>query len=192
MNYGYVYKTTNLLNGKVYVGQRKGEFDANYYGSGFILKQAIRKEGVNNFKIEVMGYNITKEQQNELERQFISECRKVLGRENVYNITDGGEGFVGKHTKETISKMKRHVKTQEHKNNIGKAHLGVSAGMRFYSTEERLKRSKKLLGVPKSEDAKRHMKEAQKKRRENETIEDTLRFSNTIKEWWKKKKEEKK
>ena len=35
--YGYIYKTTNLVNGKIYVGQHKGEFTEDYIGSGTSL-----------------------------------------------------------------------------------------------------------------------------------------------------------
>ena len=42
--YGYIYKTTNLVNGKIYIGQHKSNtFDTNYYGSGTILNKAIQK-----------------------------------------------------------------------------------------------------------------------------------------------------
>lgn len=33
----YVYMTTNLLNGKKYIGMHYGELDDNYLGSGFLL-----------------------------------------------------------------------------------------------------------------------------------------------------------
>ena len=45
--YGYVYKTTNLLTGKIYVGQHKSEkFDEKYFGSGKILKAEISQHGI--------------------------------------------------------------------------------------------------------------------------------------------------
>lgn len=50
--YGYVYKITNLINGKTYVGQRKIVRDKtweDYYGSGKLIKQAITKYGKENF-----------------------------------------------------------------------------------------------------------------------------------------------
>lgn len=36
--YGYIYKTTNLINQKYYIGQKKGLFDPNYFGSGKVLR----------------------------------------------------------------------------------------------------------------------------------------------------------
>lgn len=45
--YGYIYKTTNLLNGKIYVGQHKAEkFEPDkYLGSGTIFLEALQKYG---------------------------------------------------------------------------------------------------------------------------------------------------
>lgn len=44
--YGYIYETTNLINGKKYIGKRvKPKFDGNYKGSGKVLKHAIEKYG---------------------------------------------------------------------------------------------------------------------------------------------------
>ena len=54
--YGYVYKTTDLRNNKIYVGQHKSEtFDSNYYGSGVIIKPLVEKYGVNNFSCEILS-----------------------------------------------------------------------------------------------------------------------------------------
>ena len=51
----YIYKTTNLINGKYYVGFHKTSdpFD-NYLGSGVRLIDAIKKYGVENFKKEIL------------------------------------------------------------------------------------------------------------------------------------------
>lgn len=64
--FGYVYKTTNLINGKTYVGKhRRSYFDKKYYGSGKHLKSAIKKYGLENFKVEVLEWcNSNKELAN--------------------------------------------------------------------------------------------------------------------------------
>ena len=42
--YGYVYKTTDLRNGEIYVGRHKSdEFDSSYFGSGNIIKRINKK-----------------------------------------------------------------------------------------------------------------------------------------------------
>jgi hypothetical protein len=48
----YIYKTTNLINGKIYIGKRSHENPEKdrYLGSGRVLIQAIKKYGRENFK----------------------------------------------------------------------------------------------------------------------------------------------
>lgn len=48
MSYGYIYKITNLINGKIYVGKHKYPFnkmDNSYWGSGLHLKRALDTYG---------------------------------------------------------------------------------------------------------------------------------------------------
>lgn len=53
-----IYKVTNLLNNKTYIGQHKYEDENNpmgyYKGSGKLLHLAYNKYGFENFKIEVL------------------------------------------------------------------------------------------------------------------------------------------
>lgn len=44
-----IYKTTNLINGKIYIGQDSKD-RPNYYGSGKLIHRAIKKYGKENFK----------------------------------------------------------------------------------------------------------------------------------------------
>ena len=48
-----IYQTTNLLNGKIYVGQDAKD-NPNYYGSGIILERSIKKYGISNFKKDII------------------------------------------------------------------------------------------------------------------------------------------
>ena len=52
--YGYVYKTTDLLKNKIYIGQHKGHiFDNTYYGSGSWFRAVLQKYGKDNFNSEI-------------------------------------------------------------------------------------------------------------------------------------------
>lgn len=89
--YGYVYKTTDLTNGKIYIGQHKGEFTTNYLGSGVAIKDAIRAKGNENFMVELIGEHDTTKELNLAEINAI-ERYNSRDREVGYNIALGGDG----------------------------------------------------------------------------------------------------
>lgn len=111
--YGFVYITTNTVNGNRYIGQRslskKGHED--YLGSGKALLRAIRKYGKDSFIREILYYADTKDALDEAERAYIAEYNAVESRD-FYNLVPGGHGcsmgFSGKkHTSETREKMRQ-------------------------------------------------------------------------------------
>ena len=69
--YGFIYITTNLINGKQYIGQHKGDGNDNYLGSGDEIKLAIKKYGKKNFKRETICVAKTKEELDELTFHFL-------------------------------------------------------------------------------------------------------------------------
>ena len=87
--YGYIYLTRNLINNKKYIGQRKGEFDKNYLGSGKWLKKAIKKYGKENFCVDILYVCKTKEETDEKEILAIKDADACKSRE-FYNIVMGG------------------------------------------------------------------------------------------------------
>ncbi len=85
----YIYKTTNIINNKIYIGQHNGK-NANYMGSGIILLRSIKKYGIDNFKKEILEYCETKELLNEREKYWINKYNSI--KPNGYNIDIGGQG----------------------------------------------------------------------------------------------------
>ena len=103
-----IYKTTNLINGRFYVGQDVNN-NPNYIGSGLLLKQSIDRYGKDNFKKEILEYCSSKEVLNEREIFWIQEL-KAQERGVGYNITDGGSGgdvFTNHPDKEKIREKQR-------------------------------------------------------------------------------------
>ena len=85
--YYTVYKTTNKINGKYYIGAHQTEdIEDNYIGSGVALKAAIEKYGKNNFTKEILYIVDSREEMYRLEKELV-----VIG-ENTYNLMPGGEG----------------------------------------------------------------------------------------------------
>ena len=66
--FGYIYKTTNCINQKIYIGKKESsEYIPTYYGSGYLLKKAINKYGKENFTVEILDTANSLEELNEKE-----------------------------------------------------------------------------------------------------------------------------
>ena len=83
-----IYKTTNLVNGKIYVGQHFTSADDGYLGSGKVIKQSIKKYGKENFVRETLEF-CSEENVDERERVWIFELN-VTDRNIGYNLNSGG------------------------------------------------------------------------------------------------------
>lgn len=93
-----IYKTTNLVNGKFYIGKHKTkDLNDGYYGSGKLLKNAIKKHGINNFHREILYSCKTEKEMNLLEKILV-----VPDREINYNLCPGGHGGFGYINEENI------------------------------------------------------------------------------------------
>ena len=97
----YIYRITNLINGKTYIGQHKyKKLNDSYMGSGVYLAKAKKKYGIENFKKEILVFNISnKKHVDLLEKTFIASEREKVGAKNCYNIAKGGEGGNGGNNK---------------------------------------------------------------------------------------------
>ena len=180
-----IYKITNLINGKTYIGQHKyKDLNDKYMGSGVHLKRAQKKYGIENFKKDILVFGIVKKSFIDLlEKEYIKFYRSIGKAE--YNVADGGEGGSpnkGKHfSEETKRKMseshkgigrseewrrkqseahkgkKRGPMSEEQKKKISEAHKGY-----HHSEEVRKKISESHKGKSFSDETKRKMSEARK------------------------------
>ena len=89
--YFTVYKTTNLVNGKIYIGKHITE-DPNdrYLGSGHLFYEAVRKYGVKNFKKEVLFIFDNEKEMLDKERELVNE--EFIKDDSNYNLIVGGTG----------------------------------------------------------------------------------------------------
>jgi group I intron endonuclease len=90
----YIYITTNLINGKQYIGQHKGKADDAYLGSGTTLLKAIEKYGKNNFSKQIICYCQTREEADAMEKYIIAMLNAVEDN-HFYNNSEGGSGGDG-------------------------------------------------------------------------------------------------
>jgi group I intron endonuclease len=90
-----IYKVTNLINGKVYIGQTVQDLKERWKGhqSGYsgcvALKFAIQKYGIENFTIEQVDHAYSLEELNKKEGNWIVQMNSLSP--NGYNLKSGGD-----------------------------------------------------------------------------------------------------
>lgn len=153
MSKGIIYKATNRVNGKVYIGYTTRDFETRVNehkkeaqnGNQYHFYRAIRSYGWDSFEWKIIDEAETKEELLEKEKYWISFYDSY---HNGYNMTKGGEGSIGR----TLS--------EEQKKKISESNKG-----RKFSEEHRKKLSKTLKGKRKSEDHIKKMSESKKGKR---------------------------
>lgn len=92
--YHYVYEIENKVNGRKYIGKRSSKKEPEkdwYMGSGFALKKAKEKYGIENFEKKILKVFETSHEALEYEREVILE-KNACESEEYYNIAEGGVG----------------------------------------------------------------------------------------------------
>lgn len=88
--YGYIYITTNTVNGKYYIGKHKAEaYDPNYFGSGIALTNAMKKYGKDKFVNAMLDIAESLDELNKKEKEYI---KLYDSQHKGYNIAPGGDG----------------------------------------------------------------------------------------------------
>lgn len=125
----FIYKTTNLVNGKIYIGAHSAEtYTDRYLGSGPLIKRAIEKYGRSNFKREIIAECVSAEVMYIVESHIVN--RKFVDRPDTYNLQIGGSGshrgrrVSWKPTPEQRDKMRK-PRTPEARLNIRNAKMGT-------------------------------------------------------------------
>ena len=154
-----IYKITNKINGKVYIGQSinidtrwRQHINAK---DNYAIHNAIKKYGEENFKFEVL-LECPVEMLNVWERDMIAlyDCITPKG----YNLTEGGEGY--KCSDETRLKM-------------SKAKKGIKRKPFSEETKRKMRESHK--GIPRSEEVKKKISESNKGKKRQPFSEETKR-----------------
>lgn len=154
--YGIIYKITNKVNGKTYIGQTIHNFDKRYSGSientnNKHLKRSIDKYGIENFEVnKQIDVAFSREELNIKEKCWIAIYDSF---NNGYNMTTGGEGTSGLNAFAN--------KTEEEMKIIGKKISEANKG-KHRTNEAKRKMSKARKGKHLSEEHKRKINESRK------------------------------
>lgn len=143
-----IYKTTNLVNGKIYIGQHGVHnlktLDPWYIGSGRILLKAIEKYGFCNFERKILCKVKNQCLANKMEKYFIEKYNStnpsigyniVSGAPTEYSplkipriaqrVADANRGKVwSQEIKDKISKSVSKTMTKERRDLISRQHKG--------------------------------------------------------------------
>lgn len=177
--YGFIYITTNMINGKRYIGQKMfREKWKGYLGSGIHLKRAIKKYGRENFVRNIVEIAYSKEDLDRLEKEWINNYNAVEN-DDFYNIAEGGEGgflIAGKSELEIkkiykkIGDSNKGIKlSRQACENISKGHMGIEpwnkgiSGYSVHSEETKNIMSVRQMGENNSFYGRKHSAETKKK-----------------------------
>lgn len=175
-----IYKIENLINGKLYIGQTTRSIESRFLSHSqgdMIIGRAIRKYGIQSFKISVIDNAIDKQVLNEKEKYWIKKLNSLSP--NGYNISIGGfGGNLGELVNKKISdyqkingngfKNKRH--SDETKERMRLAQLGKKQ-----SEETVNKRISKVIGRKNTEETKEKMRHPHKKPKEGHRMGKAVR-----------------
>ena len=168
--YGYVYKITNCINGKIYVGIHKHcgpEIDFRYWAGGIMINRALEKYGKNNFQRDIIEWCYSKEELNNKEEYWIKKldcCNPEVG----YNIAAGGSHNGGnqfghktaEQTRQKISLANKGRKVSiEARRNLSISHTGLKQ-----SKETIAKRLEKTRGRTRTAEQRERMSQGCKTR----------------------------
>lgn len=111
-----VYKVTNTVNHKFYIGQHQTfNVTDGYLGSGTAIKSAIKKYGCGVFVKKVLHVFDNFDEMNAAEQALVTE--ELVNNPQCYNQAPGGQ-FAN------LSKKQKYVRTPEHCKKLGDVHRG--------------------------------------------------------------------
>jgi group I intron endonuclease len=137
----YVYKHTNKINGKIYIGQTSQNPTTRFlsghgYRKSVHFNSAIKKYGWKNFSHEILESELTREEANEMEKHYIFFYDST-NRKFGYNKRSGGKNFeLSEEKKKEYGERMRQINrshkgvplSEEHKKKISESRKGKRVG----------------------------------------------------------------
>lgn len=154
--YGFIYITTNMINGKKYLGQKKFDcHSSSYIGSGKALKKAIHKYGRENFSRSIVCFCHTAEELNKVEYD-LSLFLDVVASDDWYNQVYGGGSINGYRFTEEAKRKIAQSKIGKSRTDEDRKKLSLGQKRRFATADGT------MLGKKHSIEAKKRMSQSRK------------------------------
>lgn len=119
-----IYKVTNKLDGKIYIGKHQTKnLDDGYMGSGKLITRAIKKYGIENFTKEILFVFETEAEMNTKEAELVTE--DFVKEDTNYNLCLGGLGGFGYLNDSSYEHIERTRKGRISANKVIKEKYGV-------------------------------------------------------------------
>lgn len=108
----FIYKTTNLINNKFYVGMHSTDsLEDEYFGSGKLIHYSVNKHGIENHKVEILEFLDSREALKKREAEIVNE--ELLSDPLNMNLMFGGEGGWDQYNNDSKLQKQRAVKANE-------------------------------------------------------------------------------
>ncbi len=150
----YVYLTTNIINGKRYVGDHSTEdIHDGYIGSGKIFTKAVKKYGKKNFRKQILEHFESKIEAFKAQEKYIEKFDTLFP--HGYNLSPkGGFGLQCFHSEYTKEQMRLSHKGMEGKNHSQETIEKMKESHSNMSNETKEKMKNAKIGKHRSEETK--------------------------------------
>ena len=141
--FGFIYLTTNCINQKRYIGQTIRPPTQNYFGSGSVFLQALKKYGKRNFVRTIVCFCDTQEELDAKEKELIALWNPE------YNIHEGGsEGNWMKYAtdEQKAARSKKAADSNRGKKRSVEARMRMSAAKKGVPGPKRSEETKRKIG----------------------------------------------
>lgn len=161
--YYTIYRITNIINNKIYIGKHQtSTLNDNYFGSGKLINAAIKKYGLESFKKEILYIFTTEDEMNEKEKEIVTE--EFCKREDTYNLCVGGKGGFSYINREKINNQKNNksaIYEKVRQKLLGRSNRSGVERLKLLHSTGKIKYNT-FTGRKHSEETKRKMSESSK------------------------------
>ena len=164
--YYYIYKITNIITNKYYVGMHTStSLDDNYFGSGLVIKRSIAKYGKKNHKKEIIEVCQGREELILRETEIVDQS--FLNNPLTMNLCLGGKG--GGWTKEQQQENNRRsqirqkeLREQDCDWTIRRSKASSAANLKAYKEGRRIPNTPDWTGKKHNEESKKKMSKSKR------------------------------